>query len=312
VSGSSDPIARDLPGEPGRAGELVAEQAAQLARVPGVAEAFHPPVANNFVYMLIPRERDQPRYVQKIKETTAALNRADEALLDRCAALLHDRRHPDGERAIEGWRACIQRRANLQGIRWAQEVAGILERLGISLPEHLRMHHQDTLDRFRSVPRSLLEVVRINGYLAPARIEPLLEAITEHVRRDGIEGPIERVEVARRPTAQPIGSIDYPTLIVYCNADSMTDAALEAAISRLASLFGRSDPAPSLRTALAHPLTRNATLTQGFFLYKRYLQVVGILDELYDPAFGHALSRGSRLARIHLPRNQDTWGPGFA
>lgn len=268
--------------------------AAGLREVAGVEGAFHPPVPNNYVHLLVPRHRDMGEVVRAIAEATAPLNRADEALLGCCAELLAGHHDPLGEQALEGWRGCIRRRVNLQGIRWASEVAARLgagERGAISLPERLHREHPEVLASFRSVPRSLLELVRINGYLRPEQLVGVLGRITADLRDPTLAAAVERIEVARLARGIEPGAIDHPTLIVYLRAEVMTDESLAAAIEHLVERFAAVGPALTPRAQYALPLAHDATLTQGYFLYKRYLQLVGLLDELYDPAWGHALTR---------------------
>lgn len=257
-----------------------------LSSVAGVEERFHPPFPNNFVRLLVPRERELAAYVAQIKASTEALNHADEGLLGCCAAQLVAAPDPVAERALEAWRDCIRRRVNLQSIRWASAVMARLP-----LQPRLEHEHPDVLARFRDVPRTLLEVVRLNGYLAPDRIAPTLRALTEDLRDPVLAAAVDRIEVARLlPDVDPAAN-DYPTLIVYLETRATTDDALAWTIEHIASRFEASPAAPNLRPQYACRLTPNATLTQGFYLYKRYLDLVGLLDELYDPASGHALTR---------------------
>jgi hypothetical protein len=133
--------------------------------------------------------------------------------------------------------------------------------------------------------------VRINGYLWPERIAPVLASLSADLRDPELHSAIERIEVARlRPEVEP-STIDFPTLIVVLRAEALSDEQLASAIDRIARRLAAAGPGPTPRAQYAQPLTLNATLTQGFYLYKRYLRLVGLLDELYDPASGHALTR---------------------
>jgi hypothetical protein len=88
----------------------------------------------------------------------------------------------------------------------------------------------------------------------------------------------------------------FPTAIVYLDPTA-SDRAIESALGLLVGLLDELPAAPT-RADYALALAHNATLTQGFTLYKRWLALVGLLDELYDPAFDHALARRSRLAPL--------------
>lgn len=264
-----------------------------------MSAAFHPPVANNFVHMLVPRGRDLAAYVQQIGDTTAALNHADLGLLEHCTELLAGADEHVATEALASWRACLQRRVNLQAGRFVPTVLSACERrTGRTMHEHLAAAAPEVLARFRSVPRGLLELVRVNAYL-PARAMALAHArIAARLEAGGFAAPIERLELARLAETTGTQAPDFPTVIVYLAIDDTAATEIAATFAELSRIFASLAPAPTLRRELAWPLGTHATLTQGFTLFKRYLGWLGLLDEHYDATFDHALCHGSRLAAI--------------
>jgi len=265
-----------------------------------MTEVFHPPIANNFVDMLIPRTHDATAYVHGIERDTSVLNRADEALLDYCSALLTRGSDREASDAVAHWRACIAKRANLQAQRWVPQVIAGLVRTGAicgSLHEHLTRDRPEILDLFRAAPRAVLEVVRVNGYLAPWQIGDALELLTREIVRGELSAAIDRVETARlKGSMSTDPGLRFPTLIVYL-APEVSVEAYERVVSTLSRASHTLDP----RLEFAIPVAHNATLTQGFVLHKRYLRLVGLLDEFYDSNSNHAFCRDGMLGRGSNP-----------
>jgi hypothetical protein len=259
-------------------------------------DLFHAPIPNNWVHMLVPRHRDVTGYVREIEESTEPLNRADAALLEVCAGLIEATPNAGAGHALAMWRDCVARRRNLDGVRWARELVG---RLGIPFAGWLAERHADVLDRFRAVPTSIRDLVRINGYLSSAQIEPCLASIAAVLRAGVVPLPIERLEVAR--LSEPVSRPTFPTVIVYLSASTVaaaSDRDLETTLGVFLGILEALEPSSAVFAEYALPVAHNTTLTQGFTLYKRHLELVGILGELYDPAHDHALAHGSRLVPL--------------
>ncbi|MEZ4450450.1 MAG: hypothetical protein R3B09_13305 [Nannocystaceae bacterium] len=266
----------------------------RLLGVDRIAEAFHPPIANNFVHLLIPRDRDPEAVVRGIAGATEPLNRADAALLEACAMMVAERPDPAAERALAEWRGCARRRVNLRGIAWAEQIAAHLDARAPALLGRLHRDHTAVLDAFRAIPRATLEPARINGYLRPEQIAAVLAGVADDLRAPELGAAVDRVEVARLADDVDVDALDHPTLIVYLRGPPVDDDALASAIERVARRFDAAGPGAPLRLRYALPLTVNTTLTQGYYLFKRYLALVGLLDERYDPETGHALARPTR------------------
>ena len=271
-------------------------QVQRLLAVEGVSETFHPPIVNNYVHLLVPRRVALQPYLRAIAERTMPLNRADEGLLACLTELAADRPDVDVADGLERWRECHRRRVNLRSIEHA---ARVVARFDAVLPEGvvawLRREHPDVLARFVDVPRSELARIRINAYLELEALEATLATITAALCEPALDAAVDRIEIARLAPNASASSIEFPTLIVYLQPE-LAVPARTVCIARLASILSAARSSIPVRRQYAYVLTSNATVTQGYTLYKRYLTLVGLLDEVYEPADDHAFVRGERPA----------------
>jgi hypothetical protein len=218
---------------------------------------------------------------------TAPLNDADGALLDYFMDLSEKR--PDlmtGEifDALVHWSAARKRRQFLSGGLHAETVlAGFTRGLGESVVTFIEGEQPHIIDAFCAVPDSLKRVLRINIYLTPAEVSSVAQELVR-----SFQLPLGRVEVARVSawTSRPQ---PFPTLILYAPSVEICDGGrwLSAAQACLGqALRGKTlGEAPSAFADVWHP---GCSITEGFRLYKRYLQILDRLDAVYDARRGYA------------------------
>jgi len=269
----------------------VQNQVEALSRRPRVAEHFHSPYPNNFVILLIPRRHDLARYLDDLGTATAPLNHADRSLIRYCKKLSRKAPTPCGTSDLIEWESCIKNKTNLIGIKFAMEVAQHLERSGV-LPcpfaEHVRAERPNIIQAFVSIPESFQRVTRVNAYLDRPSRDRALGAVLEQVHQHPeLALCIDRIEIAKDLEPVASSTVPYPTLIVYLDVAA---AGLLDALAQLRGILVRHDPYAPLRTTFAYAWTESSTLTQGYFLYKCYLQLLGVLEAVYDPHSNYAFA----------------------
>lgn len=273
----------------------------ELCGIDGVGTRLSRPIANNFVFMFVPRAVDTAAHLRDWGERTAGLNEADHRLRAVCRDLVGSMASDDAMRdrlacILTRWRSHVDRGANLVG---CQEAIAFVEaaRPIVALGRYLESNHPDVADAFVDVDPVVREVVRVNLYLPPALVSAFLGLLLRADAEEGLLGGVDRIEVAKRfPGSHPLRVAEFPTLMLYVGLSEHTDRArsglallcrwLRAALDAL-----KIPPAPPHSLAeYALPWSRHANLMQGLRLYKRYLEALGLLDRVYDPATGHALA----------------------
>ncbi len=272
-----------------------------LSNARGVSAQFHLPESNNFVFSLVSKKLDQNRYYSEWAKKTEGLNLADSALLKYCCKYLEDNPDFAATYFAKRWYDCIKDRVNLKSGQWSDALISRLEDKGEldgTFPEHLKVHAPKVLGLFVQIPESITGKVRINIYLRANQTVDLVERlINESVTP--LNETTERIEIAKNYVVDSAddGSGGFPRVIIYPNgeiASSQHDFnQLISLIGKLCDSIGQKERA---RAEYAYVFSENCTITEGFFLYKRYLKRLGLLDSVYSAASNYAFLHDSQIA----------------
>jgi hypothetical protein len=232
---------------------------------------------------------------------TAPLNEADGELLQLCEGYVRDHPHVLGLEGLEHlicWKGLRQQRSFLEGGPSMTRLVTLLaERSGAPMSALLSSRAPALLDKFCNMPVEVSRVFRLNLYLAPHDVTPLVRQLCEaQGNNPGLFDHLRRMEVAA--TRAQLGEApSCPTLMFYFAADARQTrsfAALQSwLIPRLSGL--RTSPFSAEYAERWHPA---GTMTEGFRLYKRYLAVLGCLDRVYDAETGYAYARSEQRTTL--------------
>lgn len=265
--------------------EKLSTQAKEIMMIEGLSEKFHNPTLNNFTYMLVPKEHNKDLYLRQCANVTLPMNSINIKFIRICKDLIADHKCMD----LYHWAKHIKQKENLLSMKYIPGVIQYIEDhiLNESMTQHLKNNHSSFIKNVLSMPDDVLNLFRINFHVSNDDVNILLRRIISLMNHsEYYRNIIERIEVAiQNDTVQQ----DYPTLIVYLKPEYFLYTPPNTDLLRI-------DFMPLLNqlkvhghdTTFTHEICTGITLTQGYRLFKRYLYLIGLLDNLYDKSSNYA------------------------
>lgn len=258
-------------------------------------DIFHTPYPNNFIYMLVPKYHSLKSYAEKISKITQPLNIANLGLLTLCEELIDDKQY----QPIKDWRQMIDNKTNLNSIFYAQTVLQYMEQYIFKTTTHvfIKKHIPRLLEKFIDVPDEVLKLSRINIYIDLERSCYMVKQLVDFFQENrGCLAYIDRLEIAKE-NLENLDNKDYPKLIIYLSSNnSVNSKNFQYFLQTVKDLLSGNQKAV-INEEYSFPWTASATLTEGYRLYKRFLNLLGILNEIYDESCNFAFSH----------ENKDKW-----
>lgn len=263
---------------------LVRSVVDKVARIPGLSRPF----GLNDAVVYPTRAIGRVAVVDAIASRTNVLNEADDLLAgeadDLVARFLTGDARAQALDDVQQWRRHLATNDNLYAIPHAIHV---LSRLASAtdLETLLRSEHPTIVDLLSGIAPSMRDQLKLTITLTLDDSAALIPAIAGAMATiDDTESTIiERLEIAR--SVAVAGCLEFRILL---RTDRI--APLEFLDALLLVAVRTATAARSLvttrRTFSWHPVP-NLAVAQGFSLVKRYVQPLGLLDELYDCEHGH-------------------------
>ena len=273
--------------------------------IPGLNSLFHDPIPNNYVWLLIPKNKDKEAYISRFALQTSCLNKADGFLFNTCKLMLNrlgfSLTHHVYQ-TIDYWRTglCGQYRSNIDDIYLAERVVEEIQTKlpeGSDFPSVIRKESPEVIDKFINIPEQIKSLVRVNLYLPHEQVRNCLATLLREISSSGssLLMLVDRIEIAKVGLTDN-NQVNYPTLIIYLapEANNMNNLHIVRSLLKLtASVATEYPPAPLLNSEYSDCWLLNTTVTQGFRLYKRYLAILGVLSSVYDAHWNFAYLIGS-------------------
>lgn len=280
----------------------------RVASQKSVRRHFHEPIRNNFVGIFFPLSVTPAARLVAIHAAAEPLNEADGALLSFCEELIQHRPELGGLGAIAPlvqWKAHRSSRSFLEGLPSVVALfAHFSERLGEPYSTYLEREAPALLDAFCRMPRSLERVHRLNLFVPPTDVPRLAQQLCLAAIEDReLLAFVTRMEIALT-TPRNKNVPTFPTVIFYFDEEAIRAGAEEPLMRWLAAMLPigplrtevpstkRNERVSSEYAEMWHPL---ATRTEGFRLYKKYLEALGRLDTVYDKERHHAFAKDSTI-----------------
>jgi hypothetical protein len=161
----------------------------------------------------------------------------------------------------------------------------------------------EIVDLFHHVPESNLTQIRLNVYLEFTALNNYLYRVLQLLLdNQDLNETIYRIEVANDEIARQ-DNASFATLIIYLVpfTNIGSSEVLQKLLSSLSLIFP-TIPTANLNTEFAYGWLPAVTVTQGFKLYKRYLNILGLLDKIYDKKTNYAFCNHSASTLVSLFR----------
>ena len=277
------------------------DQLAQLEAMPALSRTCWKPYPNNFVWVHVPRARltTSEEFRRTRAHALAALNWVDAQVVRWLRSVIQNagtpEQHDAASRHFDAWQRNDDAGSNLIGVDHA---LAIMQILGDSddLPGRLRSERSDVVTAIRGLSSTIRCGIRFAIYAPYQLAAAVAETVAAELEQQDVLHIVSSIEVAKALDADiPSNEIWFPAVMVY--VDSGTIAGSRQAVSTLVSVLaavGTSigiDVAGSSRTRHAFAVAPSIEVAQGFRLLKRYLEPLGLLDDLYLAEANHAIAR---------------------
>jgi hypothetical protein len=270
--------------------KTITSQAKHLA----IADLFNQPYLNNNSDVYVRNTTDIAAYFAHLKTLYLALNNADINLKNFLQqSNTHTFKFPEIDSILYQWDQYIQQNRNLVGVFYLKSIIEKFTDHDVDIIGLIRRENKHLLEDFIRIPQETKQVFRINICLPQAEVIPYFEKIVNEVFvNDAAFSFIERVEISR-PRLQPT-LINFPTLILYLDLHRIGSSDIENVhilSSLLNTVFKSKHDTLPITHDYADPWNEFVNITQGYKLYKVYLQLLGELDQVYarDQNFAYVL-----------------------
>ncbi|HEC11444.1 MAG TPA: hypothetical protein ENI86_18050 [Acidimicrobiales bacterium] len=282
----------------------VVEQMLDLAADAVIGATRGQVFGQNYVISLPPAGRMSTEVEAEIAREMAPLNSADRQLCQFMGDLVSDIEADGGVSPVryrrarelhDEWTRALDVGANLLGADLAVALTAALES-HVDVRAELRNRAPGILAAFRYPGPEVVEVTRINLFVPPVASRRVASLLLAETSGQGWLGHLDRVDVSKHLIVGALGRTPaYPSVIIYLNRRAVGDSrtawsGILGLAAEVAAAVG-GDPVPDgAHSTYSLVVGGHLSVGQGFRLYKRYLDVLGLLDEVYDPGRNHALA----------------------
>lgn len=168
--------------------------------------------------------------------------------------------------------------------------------MGLPYLEELRGEGHELLGNLLQFDKRYQHLVKTDLYMNPEDIPGFFTRLcNELAKQPELYQAIERVEIANPGFSETfvtkaVNLQYYPQIIIYPgkHISSISSEPIQQ-LQRLLNEMMNSYAGQKMDTAFCTLFAKNATITQGYRNYKKILQVLNLLGELYDEGSGYSL-----------------------
>jgi hypothetical protein len=281
-------------------------QRTSIEETPHFNDLFHKIIYNNYSLVLINQRCDLQNQVHQRTESLSYLNNASYKLFAFCKLCLKDellrtRMSPEEIDVLEticaNWKDLIQQGNSFLTYDYAEVIIDTLKENGYPFLEKLTQEKYKVVQTaFITIPEGSKRFLRWNNYTRFEELPYLVEGFFELLYRSpSLFRYVERVEIAKEDFELKLATDnnDFPSFSIFFDKD-LVNSPYHPVVSQLTAaaqdLLASTTPR-EISPEYSSPLCRNTTLSQGFRNYKKFLNLVGCLDAVYDPGTNYAFAR---------------------
>jgi hypothetical protein len=256
-----------------------------------VSDLFQQPFANNTSNVYLKKQTDREHYFVRLNKLYAELNRADLNLKNFIQQLNIEKfKLGEIDEVLAQWDTFIQKNVNLVGVFYVKSIIEKFNANDIDIVGHISDIKKELLLDFISIPEETKSLLRINICAPYENTTHYFEQLVNEVfSNEAAFSLLERVEIARPRI--PGAFVNYPTLILYLNPNDGNKTG-STEIKMMSNLLNATFDNVKNPLEIAHdyadPWNHFVNITQGFKLYKVYLQLLEQLDQVYAKEFNYA------------------------
>lgn len=262
---------------------------------------FYDTYSNNYTHAFVNKDKELADIVEKRKSSLSLLNQGSYDLYDFCIACLtefkdqHSLLQSEYQKIniiVKNWRNLLRSGNSFTTYEYFSAVVSFLKSWNFPFIDKLhQLKNRYILNSFLDVSKHYKEFVKVGCYGDRDQMHEYLDKTLKILKENNhILNAIERLELARLDFPLIINSEEkYPLFSITFDYDIVTRP-YHPIVSEFVELFCHRDADQDWTVGLEYNLavTSNLALSQGFKNYKKYLNVMGILDSQYDKEQNYA------------------------
>jgi hypothetical protein len=283
------------------------EQQVAIERLPHYRDLFHPPFFNNFSVVCLNKRYDKKSLVEYKTRSLRKLNVACYNLQIFTRMCL-DKMHQLDEYSICGedferidqledqWSKAIAEGNSFLTYDYARDVINRIRQTNFPYDEILNSPKYGVVPKaFGNVDYYSKAFVKISVFAPYHEAMSVVESFIALMEKYPLLFYyIERVEMAKQISVLPgvlsFNENAYPALTIFFDSRIVSISYHPAVNELLEKLMPAVESVTEMEfdDTFSRHIGKNTTLSQGFRNYKRYLQLVNIIEEVYDKKTGYA------------------------
>jgi hypothetical protein len=264
---------------------------------------FHECYYNNYSLVLTNKRLDLSVFIQNRKQLMNKLNIASYNLQAFCRLCLQDSRLKEQmsdtvigslDQICNNWAQQIKEGNSFLTYDYAEVIINTLTQAEYPFIEKLYTDQYKVIPAaFVSIPFNSKSFTRIHNYSDPARLPMLLDGLFNLFHKDrALYYYIERIEIARNdfPLKLESSNEEYPLFSIFFDhriVNTGSHPVIRELTERIKPLLDNGD-AREVRLSYSFPVYADTAISQGFKNYKRFLDLVGALDNVYERETNYA------------------------
>lgn len=257
---------------------------------------FYDPMPNNFSLVLVNKDLVLDEYIDRYSESLRQFNVVNYNLYRLCelkfdeVEWIDEKHEKDARHALTKWQKLINAGNSFLCFQYVSYVVNAFKQNHYPILRVLREpRYSLVLDKLTSIDLWVKSFFKMGLYLDfgsfYGKFDDFLAELTKH---RSLRNAIDKLEVAREyfPSDQKQPKGNQVALSVFFNPDLVQKPQDEmiARISQLMTQIFLSDNAPPVEdeSDFIQMIRPNICLAQGFKSYKKYLSLVGAIDDIYD------------------------------
>jgi ribosome-binding factor A len=268
---------------------------------------FHPIHLNNYTFVMVCKETDYDFYC---KDTTAALSVLNNVVMDLYGFFKNlytnfvQKNPPAPDKAelykkvslfLEYWKRDNDEGKFFLSYNYIKIIGQGFDMMGLSYTGLLREEGSQLCNRLYRFDQRYKHLIKIDLYMDDEAVNPFFATLCNHLKEQPeLLSAIERIEVANPGFTESFVTKAanlryYPKIIIYPDKQIATaDHPSVVAIQNLVNSMMEPYEECPMDQGFCTPFAKNTTITQGYRNYKKIMQVLNLLDDVYDRNSGYS------------------------
>jgi hypothetical protein len=281
----------------------------QIVQTGAGKEMFHEIHHNNYTFVLVSKHVDYDFFCKDTVAALSVLNNVVIELYDFSKNIYHSfvsTNPPDTSEKealykkvalfLEYWKKDLDAGNYFLSYNYIKITGQGFDMMGLPYIKYLRNEGRELCSKLLHFNPYYKHLIKIDLYLNDNEVATFFTALCSEIKKQpDLFEAIERIEVANPEFSETfvtkaVNLRYYPKIIIYPNKD--IDSINNETVIRISHLLQRMMKDYSeypMDTAFCSPFAKNSTITQGYRNYKKIMQVVNLLDEVYDQESGYSL-----------------------